>query len=337
LRNAVIGFGILALALTSCTRAPSVVPGGGPGTVPAPRACRAAPFDLQGHRGARGLAPENTMTGFATALAIGVTTLELDVVLTREGVPVVTHDSRPNPDIARIGGVYVGGNGPPMRSLTLAEIRRYDVGRPRPGSRYARMFPDQTPDDGATIPTLRDVLALARDSPVRFNIETKVGVEDDVDATDPDAFVRAIVETARREGVLDRVTIQSFDWRTLDAAARIAPDVERSCLTVESWLGDSDPGGSPWFFQNRDVGAVMTTPQLAKAAGCSIWSPYSGNATAESVRQAQSEGLRVIPWTVNTGAEARRLLSAGVDGFITDYPDRMKVLIDRTCDRVDMQ
>src|SRR5262245_39152636 len=109
-------------------------------------------FDLQGHRGARGLAPENTLEAFATALAIGVSTLELDLAMTRDGVLVVHHDIRVNPDTTRgPDGTFLNGRGPAIRSLTLAEVQRYDVGRLKPGTSYAALFPQQKPADGARI------------------------------------------------------------------------------------------------------------------------------------------------------------------------------------------
>ena len=135
-------------------------------------------FDLQGHRGARGLAPENTLEGFAAALAIGVTTLELDLAMTKDGVVVVSHDSELNPDHTRgPDGQFLKTTGPAIRSLTLAELKRYDVGRLKPGSRYAANFPQQRQLDGVRIPALAEVFDLARRSGaehVRFNIETKL-------------------------------------------------------------------------------------------------------------------------------------------------------------------
>ena len=120
-------------------------------------------FDLQGHRGARGLAPENTLTGFHKALRLGVDTLELDLAMTRDNVLVVTHDSALNPDIVRWpDGEWLNATGPAIRSLTLDEVKRFDVGRLKPDSRYAKMFPDQEAADGERIPTLKEVVDLAR-------------------------------------------------------------------------------------------------------------------------------------------------------------------------------
>ena len=116
--------------------------------------------ELQGHRGARGLLPENTLPSFARALEIGVDTLELDVGVTRDGVVVIHHDRRLNPDIARgPDGQWVSAPTPTIFSLLYEELQRYDVGRIRPGSEYARRFPHQTPIDGTRIPRLAQLLA----------------------------------------------------------------------------------------------------------------------------------------------------------------------------------
>src|SRR6266568_1242254 len=118
-------------------------------------------FELQGHRGARGLFPENTLDGFTAAVALGVDALELDVAITADDVAVVFHDVRLNPDIVRgPDGAWLEGEGPTIRSLDLAAIGRFDVGRIHPGSRYGAHFPDQAPQDGARIPTLAAVFAV---------------------------------------------------------------------------------------------------------------------------------------------------------------------------------
>src|SRR5262249_2113133 len=134
-------------------------------------------LDLEGHRGARGLAPENTLAAFHKAIAIGVTTIETDMAVTSDGVIVISHDPLLNPDIVRdADGRWLAAKGPPIHSLTLAELRRYDIGRLNPASAYAKQFPEQRPADGERFPTLADVFALGKASakPVRFNIETKI-------------------------------------------------------------------------------------------------------------------------------------------------------------------
>ena len=189
-------------------------------------------FDVQGHRGARGMLPENTLPAFGYAADLGVTTLEMDTKVTRDGVLVVTHDSTLNPDLVRDDSGRWVNDGIPLNSLTLAEVKALDVGRLRPGSAYAQRFPDQRAIDGTRMPTLREVLDAHKDrSDIRFNIETKIEPDHPERSPTPAEFARALVEELRAAGVERRSTIQSFDWRTLQESQRIAPDIETVALT----------------------------------------------------------------------------------------------------------
>src|SRR3954471_12272873 len=178
-------------------------------------------FDLQGHRGARGLAPENTLEAFTLALSIGVTTLELDLAMTKDNVLVISHDRSLNPDHTRgPDGQFLSKQGPAIRSLTLAEVKRYDVGRLGPGSAYAASLPDQRPADGARIPALTELFELVKRADaehVRFNIETKITPTSGAETPDPETFAAAVAKAVRDAGLAARVSVQSFDWRTLVA------------------------------------------------------------------------------------------------------------------------
>ncbi|HSE79521.1 MAG TPA: glycerophosphodiester phosphodiesterase [Alphaproteobacteria bacterium] len=289
-------------------------------------------LDLQGHRGARGLAPENTLAAFARALSIGVTTLELDIGLSRDGVVVVAHDSALNPDITRgPDGQYLAGPGPTIAALTLAEIKRYDVGRIKPGTRYAEQFPDQQPVDGARIPTLAEVFDLVRRSrnqSVHFNIETKINPEKPELTESPEAMTDAVIKIVREAGMAPRVTIQSFDWRTLRRVQSLAPEIATVYLTIESRSLDNLrrglAGASPWTagLDIDDHGG--STPRLVKAAGGAVWSPFFRNLTQALVAEATALGLKVVPWTVNTPEDMAHMIELGVDGIITDRPDRLR-------------
>lgn len=300
-------------------------------------AAGARPFDLQGHRGARGLAPENTLAAFARALAIGVTTLELDTALTRDGRVVVSHDPALNPDLTRdAAGNWLEGPGPAIFSMTLAEVQRYDVGRMRPGTPYAERFATAQAVDGERIPTLAQVFALARtagNAGVRFNVETKLDPRRPELTPDAPAFAEAVVAVVRKEGMAARTTLQSFDWRTLRHARKVAPEIQTACLTIQNPGEDNvqkgQPGASP-FLAGLDVDDFGgSVPRLAQAAGCAVWSPNAWNVTPEAVKEAQELGLQVVPWTVNEEAEMERLIDAGVDGLISDYPDRLRQVVAR--------
>lgn len=293
-------------------------------------------FDLQGHRGARALAPENTLPGFARALGVGVSTLELDVGMTRDGVVVVAHDRRLNPDIARgADGRWLRPPTPAIHDLTFRELQRYDVGRIRPGSEYSNRFRDQKRMDGVRIPMLDSVFDLARhagNDNVRFNIEIKVSPEAPQETASVEDLTRALVKVIRDNGVEKRATIQSFDWRVQAIVRNEAPEIAVSYLTSQQQWGDNVMAGhandSPWTagIQWRDHRSVPK--MVAAAAGAPVrgvtWSPYFGEINEAQVREAKELGLTVLPWTVNERADMARLMDWGVDGIITDHPDRLR-------------
>lgn len=288
-------------------------------------------FDLQGHRGARGLEPENTLPAFSRAIALGVATLELDVGISADGAVLVAHDRRLNPDISRdASGAWIRTPGPRVRDLSLAELRRFDVGAIRPGTEYARSFAGQSARPGTPMPTLAEVAGLPGAARMRFNIETKISPLAADETLPPTEFARAVVAEIRRLGIADRATIQSFDWRTLAVAAREAPEIGRAYLTVERGPSDNvlkGKGVSPWT--GLDVAAYgNSTPRMVAAAGGRTWSPLFRDIDARIVAEAKALGLSVIPWTVNDGPDMERVLAWGADGLITDYPDRARALLD---------
>lgn len=305
------------------------------GIVLAIAAAQAHAFDLQGHRGARGLAPENTLAAFRTALATGVTTLELDVGISKDGVLVVHHDRWLNPAQTRTpDGAYLSGRGPLIQALTVAELKRYDIGRLDPASAYARNFPAQRAADGERIPTLTEIFALVKTSGadhIRFNIETKLSPNAPNDTADPETFAQKLAAVIREAGLQARATVQSFDWRTLKAMQRIAPEIARVCLSAEGASFDTiqrgKPGASP-FTAGLDVDDYGgSTPKLVAAAGCAIWSPAFKALTPERLADSAALKLPIIPWTVNDGADMERLIGLAVAGIITDYPDRLRAVM----------
>lgn len=296
-------------------------------------AAPAPAFDLQGHRGARGLAPENTLPGFAAALGIGVATLELDVNLSKDGHLVVGHDPVLQPHLVRRDGAWIAMPGPAIWRTPLAELLHFDVGRLDPNSSYARNFPDQKPADGTSMPTLPEVFALVRKSGnagVRFNIETKLSPLKPDESAPPPQFAAALIAAIREAGMAARSTIQSFDWRTLTEAGRLAPEIPRAYLTIAGTRFDNvqrgRPDASPWL-AGLDADDHPSTPALVKAAGGQVWSPFWRNVTAEAVAEAHRLGLKVIPWTVNEPDAMERLIDMKVDGLISDYPDRVRTVM----------
>ena len=290
----------------------------------------AGAIEIQGHRGARGLLPENTLPSFERAVELGVDVLELDLGMTRDAVPVVHHDRALNPEHTRdAAGAWLAPPGAFLNTLDLADLADLDVGRAAPGSRTAERFPEQVPHDGARIPTLADVLALGKRpgaEGLRFNIETKLNALAPEETAGPEAFARAVLAVLREEGMVERANLQSFDWRVLFEARRLAPELATVCLSAERrWLDNilrSRPGPSPWT-AGLDVDAFGgSVPRLVEAAGCAVWSPFYRDLTEETVAEAHALGLRVVVWTVNEVEDMLALARLGVDGIITDYPDR---------------
>jgi glycerophosphoryl diester phosphodiesterase len=287
-------------------------------------------FDLQGHRGARGLAPENTLPGFRKALELGVNTLECDMAITRDGVVVVHHDLWLNPDITRgPDGQWLSERGPAIAALTYAELQRYDVGRIKPGTEYAKAFPDQQPVDGTRIPRLRDVFELVRQSgngSVGFDCETKLSPLEPDATLPPEAFARRVVAEIRQAGMQQRLMIQSFDWRTLQVVQKEASEIRTLYLSSPRTLARAPDGGpSPWLAGFDPSRFGDSVPHAIHAAGGRIWGPNQTYLTPLLRAQAQTLGVLVIPWTVNEPDMINKLLDMKVDGIISDRPDRVLV------------
>lgn len=289
-------------------------------------ALSAQTFELQGHRGARGLLPENTLAAFERALEIGVTTLELDIAITSDGVPVISHDTALNPAHTRDAqGQWIKAPGPLIKSLTLAQVQTYDVGRIDPGSAYARDFPLQQAQDGQRMPTLAALFDMVKQrgaESVQFAIETKIHPDRPNDTVSPQAFVDILLKVIRDAGMTSRVRIISFDWRTLNLVKKREPAMETVCITVEV------PERSNLSHRTMMDGLLRrdfaSAAHMVKASGAAVWSPNFESIDAARVRAARQLGLKVIPWTVNEVADMDRLISWGVDGIITDYPDRLR-------------
>lgn len=284
--------------------------------VPSPAGAQTPSFDVQGHRGARGLLPENTVPAFLRALELGVTTLELDVVIARDSTVVVSHEPWMSGTICSLpSGEPVPINEQEAHrifEMTYAEIARYDCGK-----RGHFLFPRQE-KQAASKPRLRDVIRAAERyarehdlPPVRYNIETKARPEwDGVFTPDPETFTLLLHNTLVDTGVRDRATLQSFDVRTLRIGRKIDPNWHLALLVEE----DGDPGLA------ANLETLGFTPH--------IYSPNYRLVDAALVRDAHERGMLVLPWTVNTLEEMQHLKALGVDGLITDYPDLGVTLLD---------
>ena len=307
------------------------------GGVPAATAAP-ADFDLQAHRGGRGETTEESLRAFAKALELGVDTLELDVVITKDAQPLVWHDPTIDPTKCADTAPTAAGDpqypyvGKLVRDLTLQQIRTLDCGKSLAGFPAAEVVRDNK------IATLPQVFELADDygADVRYNIETKVEAEKPETSAPPQQFVDVILAAVRAAGKVDQVEIQSFDWRTLPMVHRAEPSIPLVALWDDTtwvpgspWLAGIDPAtaGNP-IAAAQSVGATILSPGYSVPSGQTPADPgFRLVADRAFIDRAHARGLRVIPWTVNDPGAMRAQIEAGADGIITDYPTRLRTVL----------
>ncbi|WP_171208518.1 MULTISPECIES: glycerophosphodiester phosphodiesterase family protein [unclassified Ruegeria] len=281
-----------------------------------------------GHRGARGVLPENSMIGFDFSLSIGVPLLEFDVVLTADDVPVITHNHRLHaPSFRGADGLFLTGEEPKVSSLTFEQLQQFDIGRLDGLSAYGQRFPDQAQLDGVRVPRLMDLLDLVSE-PKYGDAYLMLELKSDPDlAHDPlhrENFVGRVLQEVRAKGLSSRAVLHSFDWNLLEECQRQAPDMPSSYLTqlpnsADDVGEDSSKAVCPDFRGRRDG-----IPNLVKQAGGSLWCPYYADVTAENVARAKDLGLCVAVWTVNEHEEIDRMIDLRVDAIVSDYPGRVQ-------------
>ena len=275
-----------------------------------------------GHRGARGLLPENTLAGFALAEHLHLTGVELDIAVTADGVPVAHHDLRPNPDIARDNsGAYVGGGAPFISALTFQQTSIYDVGRLRAGSAYAARFAEQRPVENARIPAFGDILAAC--PALDFLVEIKTYPDHPEATLAPKRLVEEVIRVLREANGINRTVLCAFDWRVLEEAAMLEPALRRCCLTASETMNNADL----WFGKTSLAAFGGNVPRAVASTGAMAWAPFHESLDAAEMDEARCLGLAVIPWTVNETEDLHRMINFGVDGIISDRPDRVKNIL----------
>lgn len=253
-------------------------------------------LDIEGHRGARWVLPENTLPAFEYAIRAGVDTLELDMHVSKDDVIVISHDSFISPQICQARDGKPAPQGLAIRSLTLDQIKGFDC-----GSKQNPRFPSQEPRPGTSIPTLEEVFQLVNKLGFkgRLNIETK-GDNEHPDLTpDPDHFVDLFVKLVRKFKFTDKVLLQSFDYRTLKAGVKIEPKIKRVVLA------ETRPENIIALLQENQAYAFSPNYEWLKKS---------------DVDEIHQKHFLVIPWTPNQPEEWKKLIAMGVDGIITDNP-----------------
>ncbi|MCZ6828079.1 MAG: glycerophosphodiester phosphodiesterase family protein [Gammaproteobacteria bacterium] len=258
-----------------------------------------AEIAVQGHRGARAVRPENTLSAFKYALEIGVDVLELDLVVSKDDVLVIHHDLWVNQDLCLRDGKTIKQK-EPLIELTLQQIKQFDC-----GSRKNPRFPQQVLQQGEQIPTLKELFSLVKDSRlevserVRFNIETKIYRPRSELTPTPQRFAELLVEEIQASPFRDRIIVQSFDYRTLKWVKRLDPGIKVSQLSSRSFV---------------DLVAA------ARSIKADYISPDWKSLTADMVGEFHANDIKVAPWTANTPEAWNYLIDLGVDDIITDDP-----------------
>ena len=308
---------------------------------------------LIAHRGGTGLWPENTLEAFVPAIDLGSDGIEIDVHLTRDGVPVVHHDESLKPSIARgQDGQWLTRPTPLIKELDYAQLRHFDVGRLRPDSRYGARFPEQKAFDAAVIPRLEDAYNVVRSHAkpdFHFYVELKTAILDLTQSSTPEVLAETVVKLTRQMGIGHRVTLISFDWRALMVAKKLAPEIANAFTTNPFFMIDpNDPsaandkagsedallrkrsaegadwyGGADWRAEEGPNFATKMLKAMAKG-GAQGWFAWHGDVTADTVALARSLGMKISAWTVDEPAEMQRLIALGIDAILTDRPDRLK-------------
>ncbi len=266
-------------------------------------------FDKQGHRGSRGLMPENTIPAMHKAIDYGVTTLEMDVVISKDKKVVVSHDPYFNADITTTPEGKTLSKAEGVKLLLYAvdydNIKKYDVGsKPHPAFPSQQKMVVHKPLLSELIRSSEAYAKKKNAKPLWYNIETKSKAgADGLLHPAPEEFVDLLVTVIQKEGVANRTVIQSFDERTLMVAHQKYPAIKTSLLIENTDKRMLDE-------QLKELGFVPT-----------VYSPHYSMITPELVKACHNKKMKVVPWTINTKEEIERIKSLGVDGIITDYPD----------------
>ena len=283
---------------------------------------------LIGHRGARGLMPENTIEGFEFTLGMGVTALEFDVLLSKDNIPIVTHDNYLSKASTRDSkGKWLIEEGPKISNLYLSELKKFDVGGINANSSYAKRFPAQKFLSGIRIPTLSELLDLAC-LPKYKNLYLLLEIKSDPSAN-KENLVRQIVHKICGKKLENRTVLHSFDWELLKKCQKLAPEIPRSFL---SELPESSEGTdyntsdevTPDFCSFKS-----SIPQAIADQNGQMWCPYFKDLTSALLKEAHALGLLVCTWTVNEIEDIEKMIDIGIDGIVTDYPDRVQSVLKR--------
>ena len=273
--------------------------------------------------------PANSLEGALACLKTPIDGIEIDVQITSDGHVAAHHDYRLSPDATRLDGSWLGEAGPPIKAMTLDELRRYDVGRTRPGSGAAARYPLKTELDGVWVPTLPELLAAlnAAERPrrmiyVEIKTDPRPGRDD---APAPGLIVEAVLRDLAAADYLAAAKIIAFDWQVLRLATARHPDIRTAHLTIPHAMAaqvkrDAD-GRSPWTDGCDPLDHGGSELAAIKAHGGMEWSPHLSDMTPERVAEALGLGLLVGPWGVSSAEDIRAAKAMGAFSLTVSGPE----------------
>ena len=286
---------------------------------------------IVGHRGARGLFPEHSIVGFENILKIGVTLIELDVVFSKDKTPIITHNHTINPSTSRdVDGEFVNEN-IKVSSLTVEQIKNYEIGRLDLDSDYGRRFPEQAQLDGIYMPTLQELFEKMQQpefEQMRLMVEIKS--EPNYLSQDRENIASLVIKQIREANLSNKVLLHSFDWLLLSEFKKKDPKITTSFLTKKGYQNESENYYPSQVFMQDAAGYSNSVPEKISALGGSVWCPYFKDITRDRLLSARENNLIVVVWTLNELDDIDAMIELGVDAIVTDYPLRvMSALIAR--------
>ena len=285
---------------------------------------------IYGHRGARGVLPENTLESFKYLFENNIRAYETDILISKDNIPVITHDFKLDPSYTKdVNGNWIEDENIKIIDLTYEEILKYDVGTLNKLSRYGRKFINQKSLDNQKIPKLSDLLKLSSDNDFNdllINLEIKSTPIEEGLTPSPEEMVKIVIGEVGRSNLSDKIIYSSFDWRVLREIKERDPKIPRAHLTSGAKGKIYDK--SPWL-DFTPLHSEVELPKLIKALGGSAWHPNYKDVNKEIIEISRNEGLPVNVWTVNKEQDMLRMIDYGVDGIMTDYPLKLKELCDK--------
>ena len=284
---------------------------------------------IYGHRGARGVLPENTLDSFQYLFDNDIKAYETDILISKDLIPVITHDFRLSPSMTKDSeGNWLENEDVKIIDLTYDQISKFEVGSLNKLTKYGRRFLNQKKLPNQKIPKLSQLLDLTtknNSSNLIINLEIKSTPVQENLTPSPEMLAKIVLDEVNKSSLIDKIIYSSFDWRVLREIKNYNSEIPRAYLTQDQRnIYDQ----SPWM-DFTPLHNNVDLPKLIKAHGGKAWHPYHKNINEKNIKIAQSENLPVNVWTVNKEKDMVRMIDYGVDGIMTDYPVQLKELCEK--------